>query len=96
MDYHYLVNTTKEFEAFYQSLNWSYKIATPGDDLGPFLKFSLAGDPHTNSVATLFSSTHLDFCGKTQRWFGGAGGGSKEDRKQAPEGSVGRAEEKRC
>lgn len=57
VDYHYLVNPTESFETFYKALGWSYQVAQHGDDLGPFLKFSLAGDPHTNSVSTLFSST---------------------------------------
>ena len=53
-DYHYLIDPTPEFVAFYDALKWSYKIVQPGEDLGPFMKFALAGSPRSKSVATLF------------------------------------------
>ena len=54
MDYHYLIDPTEDFVAFYDALKWSYKIVEPGEDLGPFMKFALAGSPRSKSVATLF------------------------------------------
>ena len=54
MDYHYLIDPTEDFVAFYDALKWSYKIVKPVEDLGPFMKFALAGSPRSKSVATLF------------------------------------------
>ena len=54
VDCHYLIDPTEDFIAFYDALKWSYKIVKPGDDLGPFMKFALAGSPRSKSVATLF------------------------------------------
>ena len=54
VDCHYLVGPTEDFVAFYDALKWNYKIVQPGDDLGPFMKFALAGSPRSKSVATLF------------------------------------------
>ena len=57
VDYHYLIEPQPEFTAFYDALKWGYKVAQPGDDLGPFLKFAVAGSPRSKSVATLFDTT---------------------------------------
>ena len=54
VDYHYLINPAEDFVAFYDALKWNYKIVQPGEDLGPFMKFALAGSPRSKSVATLF------------------------------------------
>ena len=54
VDYHYLIDPTPDFVAFYDALKWNYKIVQPGEDLGPFMKFALAGSPRSKSVATLF------------------------------------------
>ena len=51
---HYLVDPTEDFVAFYEALKWNHQIVTPGEDLGPFMKFALAGSPRSKSVATLF------------------------------------------
>ena len=56
VDYHYLVEPEAAYVAFYEALKWGYKVVQPGDDLGPFVKFALAGSPRKNSVATLFES----------------------------------------
>ena len=56
-DRHYLVDPQPEYAAFYDQLGWDYRIARPGDDLGPFLKFALAGTPRSSGVATLFEAT---------------------------------------
>ena len=53
-EYHYLIEPSADYVAFYNALKWGYKIAQPGDDLGPFMKFALAGSPKSKSVATLF------------------------------------------
>lgn len=54
VDLHYLVEPEAAYVAFYDALKWGYRIAEPGEDLGPFLKFALAGSPRKKSVATLF------------------------------------------
>ena len=56
VDYHYLVEPEAAYVAFYEALKWGYKVVQPGDDLGPYVKFALAGSPRKKSVATLFES----------------------------------------
>ena len=53
-DLHYLIAPEPAYIAFYDALKWGYRIAEPGEDLGPFMKFALAGSPKSKSVATLF------------------------------------------
>lgn len=57
VDRHYLVDPQPEYLAFYEKLQWDYRIVKPGDDLGPFLKFAVAGTPRDNAVSTLFDAT---------------------------------------
>lgn len=59
VDTHYLINPQPEFVAFYNKLGWGHATPQMGEDLGPFLKFALAGSPATGSstVATLFTSS---------------------------------------
>lgn len=54
---HYLIDPEPAYAAFYDALKWEYTIPKPGDDLGPFLKFAVAGSPRSKSVATLFDSS---------------------------------------
>lgn len=54
---HYLINPQPEMEALYENLKWRYTKASFGDDVGPFLKFSLFGKPRQPVVATFFSAT---------------------------------------
>jgi len=56
VDYHYLIEPEPAYVAFYDALKWGYRIAAPCEDLGPFLKFALAGSPRKKSVATLFET----------------------------------------
>ena len=56
VDFHYLIDPEPAYVAFYDALKWGYRIARPGDDLGPFMKFALAGAPRSKSVATLFDT----------------------------------------
>ena len=56
VDLHYLIDPEPAYVGFYDALKWGYGISRPGDDLGPFLKFALAGSPRKKSVATLFES----------------------------------------
>lgn len=56
VEFHDLVDPEPAYVGFYDALKWSYRIVKPGDELGPFLKFALAGSPRKKSVATLFES----------------------------------------
>lgn len=51
---HYLLDPPPEYLAFYKGMGWDYKLAKPGDDLGPFIKFALFGTPRTSRVATMY------------------------------------------
>ena len=52
--YHYLIDPSDKLLAMYNNLGWQYKIAQWGEDVGPFIKFALFGDPETPDVSTLF------------------------------------------
>lgn len=60
VDYHYLIDPEPAYVAFYDALKWGYRIVRHGDDLGPFLKFALAGSPRSKSVATLFDTSETE------------------------------------
>ena len=55
--YHDLVEPEEAYAKFYVQLGWPHRIVNPGDDLGPFVKFALAGSPRSKGVATLFECT---------------------------------------
>ena len=55
--YHDLVEPEGAYAKFYVQLGWPHRIVNPGDDLGPFVKFALAGSPRSKGVATLFECT---------------------------------------
>lgn len=57
---HHLIDVDPAYTAFCQALGWQHQPAQPGDDLGPFLKFALAGTPRKNNVATLFDCTEAE------------------------------------
>lgn len=54
---HYLVHTTKEMVALYDNMQWRYGFIDHGCDVGPFLKFSLFGQPKTPTMSTMFEGT---------------------------------------
>ena len=56
VELHYLIDPEPAYVAFYDALKWGYQISQPGDDLGPFMKFALAGSPRKKSVATLYDT----------------------------------------
>ena len=57
VEHNFLVEPDPAYAKLYNILGWKYELAQPGDHIGPFLKFALAGTPRTNSVATLFEYT---------------------------------------
>jgi len=54
-DRHYLINPRPEIIALYEAQGWRYSIATWGQDVGPFLKFSAFGTPSAPTVSALYS-----------------------------------------
>ena len=57
---HYLIDVDPAYTAFCDRLGWHNQPAKVGDDLGPFLKFALAGTPRSKTVATLFDCTEAE------------------------------------
>lgn len=60
VDAHYLIQPEPAYVAFYDALKWGYRVVETGEDLGPFLKFALAGSPKSKSVATLFDISEAE------------------------------------
>lgn len=54
---HYRFRENPAWDAFCDNNQCARGFAQPGDDLGPFLKFSLYGEIRTNTVAGLFVGT---------------------------------------
>lgn len=54
---HYRFRENPAWDAFCDNNQCARGFAQPGDDLGPFLKFSLYGKFHMNTVADLFTGT---------------------------------------
>ena len=57
IDAHYRFTENPAWDAFSDHNHCARGAAEPDDDLGPFLKFSLYGDFHDNTVASLFDAT---------------------------------------
>lgn len=57
VDAHYRFGENPAWDAFSDHNHCARAAAEPEDDLGPFLKFSLYGDFHDNTVASLFDAT---------------------------------------
>ena len=58
---HYLIDPHPGMVALYENLQWRYKIAQWGEDVGPFLKFSLFGKPEKPVVGDLFEGSAEEF-----------------------------------
>ena len=56
-DTHYFINPLPSGIAYYQGLNWGFKVAEHGQDMGPFLKFCIFGDTDTAAVSSLYTGT---------------------------------------
>ena len=54
---HHLINPSEKLLALYENLQWRYARTKPGEDVGPFVKFALFGDPEEPVVNSLFSGT---------------------------------------
>ena len=54
---HYLIHASPAYEQMYRGMGWDYEFATPGQDLGPFIKFALFGHPHYPAVGSMFDAT---------------------------------------
>ena len=56
-DVHYAVRASKEMIALYENMQWRYRLAEKGCDVGPFIKFTLYGTPSAPAVSNLFQGT---------------------------------------
>lgn len=54
---HHLLNPSDQMLALYDKLQWRYAMAQVGEDVGPFIKFALFGDPYEPAVNSLFYGT---------------------------------------
>ena len=57
VDNHYLVNGKPNLCKLYDQMGWPYQQAQEGQDLGPFLKFSVVGTPEVPEIASWFEAT---------------------------------------
>ena len=60
-DTHYFIYYTPGAVSYYENMGWDYKIAEHGQDMGPFLKFTLFADSCTNTVSGLYMGTQEEF-----------------------------------
>ena len=54
---HHLFNPSEKLLALYHNLQWRYAHVKPGEDVGPFIKFALFGNPEEPVVNSLFYGT---------------------------------------
>jgi HAD superfamily hydrolase (TIGR01484 family) len=60
-DTHYFIYYTPGAISYYENMGWDYKIAEHGQDMGPFLKFTILADSCTNTVSGLYMGTEEEF-----------------------------------
>ncbi len=57
---HYLYKTLPGYAQFYRGIQWGFQEVNRGDDVGPFLKFSLFGRTWEDTVAQFYQGTQED------------------------------------
>ena len=57
---HYLYDCDAAYERFYDGVGWHHTAATPGTDIGPFIKFSLFGQARDITVAHFFHGSEAE------------------------------------
>lgn len=57
IDAHYCFGENPRYHAFYEEARCPHAAAMPGQDLGPFLKFSIFGEIRPGGVSQLFATT---------------------------------------
>lgn len=60
-DAHYFIHHHPGAVPYYNTMGWDFKIAEPGQDMGPFLKFAVFGETCTGTVAGFFQGTEEEF-----------------------------------
>lgn len=60
VDAHYSYGVNPLWDRFYDCLGCAHKVLHRGEDVGPFLKFSVFGEIRENSVAGLFSGSEAE------------------------------------
>jgi len=61
VDTHYFIYHTPGAISYYENMGWDYKIAAHGQDMGPFLKFTLFGESATRTVSGLYMGSQEEF-----------------------------------
>ena len=56
-DFHYLINPKPDMVALYDNLQWRYALPRWGQEVGPFIKFSLFGKARRPVVADMFTGS---------------------------------------
>ena len=69
VDNHYLVDQRQPISDMYDKMGWPHAKPEDGQDLGPFLKFSIVGEPDAQEVSTWFQGSseeiaHFDWVDK--------------------------------
>lgn len=59
-DYHYLVEPTDKVLALYENLGWRWKIASRGEDMGPFIKLAIFGQTELPLFSELYKASEED------------------------------------
>ena len=54
---HYLIDPQPDMLRLYEKLGWRYQIPQWGQEVGPFLKFSLFGKAHRPEVASMYEGS---------------------------------------
>ena len=57
LDAHYCFGSNPLWERFSENNRCAWGRAEPGDDLGPFIKFSLYGKFHDTTLAGMYTGT---------------------------------------
>ena len=67
---HYLYKTLPGYDQFYRHIQWGFAEVERGDDVGPFLKFSLFGRTWEDTVAQFYEGTQedLDRMDQAEAW----------------------------
>ena len=61
VDNHYFIHHHPGAVSYYQNMGWDFRVAEHGQDLGPFLKFTIFGDSCTNTVTGMYMGTEEEF-----------------------------------
>ncbi len=58
---HHFINAQPNAYAYYENMGWDYELAEHGQDMGPFLKFTIFGETKSLTVSGLYEGTAEEF-----------------------------------